>query len=195
MAIAGGPIPGAAHTMAFIQQREESAENFTLFLTRRGTARAFLPLCRQVAKLTVQKLMGESNTNTDADAVVERAEQEQVQQEHDSSVNDTKPSPLWPRRIDEAFDAATPEEAGWARLGNQNTPPQLQQPQPQQQQQQQQQQQPATSSAATMGQPGYVLQGTQKYEPNTKNAPVDDQQPHQATLAITQAGKGAQQLA
>ena len=53
MANVGDFIPGAGHTMTFLQQREEQAETISLFIALVGTARAFLPLGRQMAKMMV----------------------------------------------------------------------------------------------------------------------------------------------
>lgn len=193
--------------MAYLQQREEQAEKFALFIALVGTARAFLPMGRQVAKMMVQsgmKFMGCTNSNINVDEVVDRAEQEQQQQQSEDSMGKVEqPSPPRPRRIEEQFEDVTPEEAAWAQLNNNSPPQPTKRQQPQQQPEQQQQpiaqtqvlvQQLVTSSKDAIGQPGYVLQEVQKYEPNKKIGLVEDEQQHKTAPAMTQAGKRAQQL-
>ena len=68
------------------------------------------------------------------------------------------------------------------RSDAQQLPPQ---PQPQQQQQQ-----AASSSVIAIGQPGYVAQEVQKYEPKQDNVMEDDQLIHKTILASVQIGKG-----
>ena len=88
MAAAGGFTPNAFATVAHLQRQAEAAEpaaeNLALFLALVGTARALLPLGRQVAKQACHETMklwkkfkGDKADNIDMDAVVDQAEQEE----------------------------------------------------------------------------------------------------------------------
>ena len=126
--------------------------------------------------------MGMEADDINVDEVLDRAEQEEqlslVQSVSEGrATNGDQHSPLEPRRIDNELDKVDEQ----------------QQPQQQQQQQQPQPQLAASSSTTMMGQPGYVLQEAQKYEPKTL-AQVEEERRQNTALSTTHAGKRAQQI-